>query len=464
MLTYNLKEKNGPLYIALYEAIKEDISRGLIKPNEKLPSKRVMAENNGVSVITVENAYSLLLSEGYIKSKSRSGFFVDDIPHEAQLQIKETESATKPSYEERNIIIDYSKSQTSPSLFPFDHWLKATKSTIKNEKENLLDTAPSEGTLILRTAIKNYLREYRGLSVDENAIIVGAGSEYLYSLLIRLLGRDKIYAIEDPGHIKEELIYKIENVAVVHLPLDKNGVTLSGLEQKGVNILHITPSHQFPTGIVMPISRRYELLSWASKKEDRYIIEDDYDSELRLSGNPIPAIKAADTTDSVIYMNTFSKTLSPSIRISYMVLPAKLALKYKKELSFYASTVSSFEQYTLSYFLSEGYMERHISHIRTTLRRKRDLFIKALKSSEMRNIIEISGEKAGEYFLLHIHSNKNEEEVIKKAEDMGIILSPLSSFYHSNKSKENIYVMNYSSLDEEKAALTVKVLSFLYLS
>lgn len=463
MLTYNLEKTHGPLYIALYEAIKDDIIKKRIRSGEKLPSKRVMAGNNGLSPITVENAYALLLSEGYIKSKPKSGFFVDDIPHEIFQITEEKGNKQNPRNDEKSIIIDYSKSIPPSSLFPFDDWLKATRNAVKNEKENLLLPPPSEGTPALRKTIKRYLKEYRALDVDENMIIIGAGSEYLYSLLILLLGREKTFAVENPGHLKEELIYRTENVKVEYLPLDGSGVIPATLVKKKVDILHITPSHQYPTGIVMPVSRRYELLSWAAGKKGRYIIEDDYDSELRLQGNPVPSLKAADTTGSVIYMNTFSQTLSPTIRISYMALPEDLYIRYREKFSFYSSTVSSFEQYTLSEFISSGSMEKHISRLRTSLRRKRDIFIKALKASRIKDIIEISGERAGGHFILRIKSEKDEEEIMKKAEDMKIILSPLSSFYHGEKPPENTFLMNYSSLDNDKIELTIKVLTSLYL-
>lgn len=454
MLTYDLGKKEGPLYISLYNAVREDIMRGILKGGSKLPSKREMAGNNAVSVITVENAYSLLLSEGYIYSRPRSGYFVSDIT-KSQIHNRDEvplrpEKESEPA-EKRAILADFSKSQTPPSLFPFDGWLKAVKKVFGDERENLLLASPSEGIAELRRSIALYLREYRGLSVDEECIVVGAGSEYLYGVLINLLGRDNIYALEDPGYSKTGRIYLSEGVKVEYIPLDKNGIRKDELEKRRIDIVHITPSHQYPTGIVMPVSRRYEILSWASSGDGRYIIEDDYDSELRLDSRPIPSFKSIDTEGRVIYLNTFSKTLSPTVRISYMVLPPSLMKKYRSELSFYSSTVSTFEQYTLHVFMSQGRMESHINRLRTYYRRKRDALLAAIRRSSLGEIVEIRNEKAGLHFLMHVNSAKSEEDIMRDAERLSVSLLPLSSFYHNPASAErNTFIMNYGTLEGDK--------------
>lgn len=454
MLTYDLGKKEGPLYISLYNAVREDIMRGILKGGSKLPSKREMAGNNAVSVITVENAYSLLLSEGYIYSRPRSGYFVSDIT-KSQIHNRDEvplrpEKESEPA-EKRAILADFSKSQTPPSLFPFDGWLKAVKKVFGDERENLLLASPSEGIAELRRSIALYLREYRGLSVDEECIVVGAGSEYLYGALINLLGRDNIYALEDPGYSKTGRIYLSEGVKVEYIPLDKNGIRKDELEKRRIDIVHITPSHQYPTGIVMPVSRRYEILSWASSGDGRYIIEDDYDSELRLDSRPIPSFKSIDTEGRVIYLNTFSKTLSPTVRISYMVLPPSLMKKYRSELSFYSSTVSTFEQYTLHVFMSQGMMESHINRLRTYYRRKRDALLAAIRRSSLGEIVEIRNEKAGLHFLMHVNSAKCEEDIMRDAERLSVSLLPLSSFYHNPASAErNTFIMNYGALEGDK--------------
>lgn len=466
MLTYDLGKKEGPLYICLYNAVREDIMRGILKGGSKLPSKREMAGNNAVSVITVENAYSLLLSEGYIYSRPRSGYFVSDIT-KSEIQNRDEsplprEKESEPE-EKSAVLADFSKSQTPPSLFPFESWLKAVKKVFASERENLLLSSPSEGIRELRRSIALYLREYRELSVDEECIVIGAGSEYLYGVLINLLGRDNVYALEDPGYSKTGRIYLSEGVKVEYIPLDREGMRKDELEKRRVDIVHITPSHQYPTGIVMPVSRRYEILSWASSAEGRYIIEDDYDSELRLDSRPIPSFKSIDTEGRVIYLNTFSKTLSPTVRISYMVLPPFLMKKYRSELSFYSSTVSTFEQHTLHVFMSQGRMESHINRLRTYYRRKRDAFLWAVRRSSLGEIVEIRNEKAGLHFLMHVNSPKSEEDIVRDALSLSVVLLPLSSFYHNPASAErNTFVMNYGSLESDKIDSVVERLSLAF--
>lgn len=454
MLTYDLQKTEGPLYEALYTAIKTDILTGALAPNEKLPSKRRMASNNGISVITVESAYGRLLSEGYIQSKPKSGFYVCDIKGLGHGNPKtDIFEPSKNDALQSKYIADFSNNQTPTDLFPFDDWSKATRSVLSRRHEELLENAPSCGVLQLRRSIAEYLKEYRGLDVDEGAIVVGAGSEFLYSLIVQLIGRDVVYGIENPGYRKQELTYKAQGVRVEHLRIDDKGVQAKELEDKDIGVVHITPSHQYPTGIVMPISRRYELLAWAAEKHGRYIIEDDYDSELRLDGKPIPSFKSIDREGCVIYLNTFSKTLCSTVRISYMVLPPELMRIFNERLSFYSCTVSTFEQYTLLEFMESGRIGTHINRLRTYYRRKRDAFIGALRKSQLGPCVEISGEKAGLHFLMKVHTQKREEDVLRAAELEGIDLCSLSSFPRKNSetgahaTDSNTFVMNYATLD-----------------
>ena len=455
MLTYDLQKTEGPLYETLYNAIKTDILTGVLEPNEKLPSKRRMASNNGISVITVENAYGRLLSEGYIQSKPKSGFFVCDIKGLGHSINTKADILEHPQNDvtQSQYIADFSNNQTPTDLFPFDDWSKATRSVLSRKHEELLENSPSCGVLQLRRSIAEYLKEYRGLEVDESTIVVGAGSEFLYGLIVQLIGRDVVYGIENPGYRKQELTYKAQGVRVEHLRIDDKGVQAKELEDKDIGVVHITPSHQYPTGIVMPISRRYELLAWAAEKHGRYIIEDDYDSELRLDGKPIPSFKSIDREGCVIYLNTFSKTLCSTVRISYMVLPPELMRIFNERLSFYSCTVSTFEQYTLQEFMESGRIGTHINRLRTYYRRKRDALIGALRKSQLGPCVEISGEKAGLHFLMKVHTQKKEEDVLRAAELEGIGLCSLSSFPRKNSetgahaTDSNTFVMNYATLD-----------------
>ena len=239
--------------------------------------------------------------------------------------------------------------------------------------------------------------------------------------------------------------------------MDKEGVEVSQLEEKKVDIVHISPSHHYPTGIVMPISRRYELLGWAAKGEGKYIIEDDYDSELRLGGKPIPTLQSIDISEKVIYMNTFTKTLASTVRISYMILPRPLLEQFYQKLSFYSCTVSNFEQYTLDLFIKEGYFEKHINRLRNYYQNKKNGFLSAIRDSGLHKCVEISGEEAGVHFLMKLKTEKAEENVMELAKAQGIKLSPLSKFYYEKKAGiENTYVMNYSSVDMEQIGKIVR--------
>ena len=440
------------LYEHLCKCIKKDIIEGNLKPGEKLPSKRVFASNLGVSVITVENAYAQLVAEGYIYSLPKKGFYIADV---GTLNVKKREPASETVMPrpEKEIawFADFSSNQTSSDLFPFTIWSKGVREILSDNRVELMKNSPCGGISELRENIARYLWDFRGMSVSPEQIIVGAGTEYLYGLLIQLLGNDKVYGVENPGYRKLEKIYGSYGVPCAWISMDESGILVKELEEKKVDIIHITPSHQYPTGIVMPVSRRSELLRWAAEKEDRYIIEDDYDSELRLSGQPIPTLQGLDLADNIIYMNTFTKTLCSTVRISYMILPEKLVPRFYGQLSFYSCTVSNFEQYTLSRFIEEGKFETHVNRLRNHYRKKRDLLLEALKRSRLKDRVAVSGEEAGLHFLMNIRTEMSEEQVIKNAKERKIRLVPLSSYYYGNAKEQNVYVMNYSSIDMERA-------------
>ncbi len=317
------------------------------------------------------------------------------------------------------------------------------------EKE-LMVRCPFAGIDLLQNAIADYLYEFRGMAVSPEQILIGAGTEYLYGIIIQLLGREKIYAVEDPGYQKISRIYKANQVDCVHIPLDENGVDVNELENSDADILHISPSHHFPTGIVTPVSRRYELLSWASKSGGRYIIEDDYDSEFRLLGKPIPTLQSIDVADKVIYINTFSKSLSSTIRISYMVLPKSLIAACREKLGFYSCTVSNFEQYTLYKFISEGYYEKHINRMRNYYRMQRDAVLSCIRKQKNFHKTTIKEENSGLHFLLQVDTDLSDEELIASAKQNGIIISCLSQYsYFAKNAAEHTIVINYSGVNHK---------------
>ena len=436
MLTYNLTATGSDsLYESLYKCIKNDILQGKLCAGEKLPSKRSFAKNLGISVITVENAYGQLSDEGYIYSMPKRGFYVSDIDMVANPNTSAKTSADANLFDDSASIAcspyfaDFSSNQTDSEIFPFTIWTKTVRSVLNDNRIQLMINPPCGGILPLRNAIARYLGDFRGMKVAPHQIIIGAGTEYLYGLLIQLLGKDLIYGVENPGYHKIGKICKSMDVSYRHVDLDENGVSIHELEEKKIDIIHTSPSHHFPTGIVMPVSRRYELLGWAAKEKERYIIEDDYDSELRLSGKPFPTLQSIDISGKVIYTNTFTKTLASTVRISYMVLPEDLAKRFYSELSFYSCTVSNFEQYTLAQFMENGSFEKHINRLRNYYQNKRDAILKELKSGSIGKYITIQEEEAGVHFLMHIQSDCTEAEIVEKAKAGGVKLDPLSRYY-----------------------------------
>lgn len=470
MLTYSFDHMGDDcLYIHLYKCIKKDIMEGVLPADTKLPSKRNFAKNLGVSTITVENAYAQLQSEGYIYSLPKKGFYVTKIvtperdfslhagfantdllsdSHNAQNFSTDVESFYHPVSHENKYKIDFVSNKTTPDNFPFTTWAKIIRETISEKREALMTTPPCGGIGLLRQAISTHLKQFRNMNVLPEQIIIGAGTEYLYGLLIQLLGYDKVYAIENPGYQKSAAIYQSNRVTCKPILLDTQGIHIADLEASGAHVAHISPSHHYPTGKVTSISRRYELLAWSTKAPDRYILEDDYDSEFRMIGRPIPTLQSIDQSEKVIYINTFSKTLSSTIRLAYMVLPPHLLERFYRQMSFYSCTVSNFEQYTLAHFLQDGSFEKHINRMRTHYKGIRDELLSALKKSPFSSHIHIYEEDAGLHFLMRLDTDVPDEKLLEKARQHGVHLACLSQYYFPGTPDipEHTLVLNYSGL------------------
>lgn len=454
MLTYSLDKNKGHLSKELYKALKKDIEEGNLKRGEKLPSKRAFARNCSVSTITVQNAYDQLVSEGYITAYEKKGYFVSDGVGKKRAAVsfvvKEEEEKAKMD------LPDLSNNRVREDNFPFSIWSRLMRKTMAEKQKQLLSPMATEGVYELRKAISHHLSSFRGMAVSPSQVLVGAGTEYLYSLIIQLLGRDKTYAIEDPGYMKLERIYESNGVKSTRVQLDEKGLSLEMLEDSGADIAHISPNHHYPTGITMPLDRRYEILSWAAGKEDRYILEDDYDSEFRVSRNPFPTLYTLDGSGSVIYLNTFSKSLASTVRISYMVLPFDLAERFKEKLSFYSSTVSSFEQYTLASFILDGYFEKHINRMRLFYIRQRKAILSLIYSSPMKDRCSVIENDSGLHFILRLHTTLSDEKVKEILKEEGIKISALSDFSHFSSISHD-FIISYSNLDLEifKKALSI---------
>ena len=455
MLTYNLDNRgNLARYDYLYRCIKEDILSGRLAQGEKLPSKRMLARHLETAIVTVENAYAQLLAEGYLVSEEKRGYYVGSVEVERQRN-KCFKEETAPVEEKETWLLDLKSGGSGTEGFPFSVWARLMRKVLTDRGEDLLRSMPHNGVLELRQAIARHLYQFRGIAAKPEQIVVGAGTEYLYNLIVQLLGQGALYGVEDPGYSKAAQVYELNGARCSYLSVDRQGIRLEQVADSGVQVLHVSPNHQFPTGTVMPIGRRQSLLRWANDGEDRYIIEDDYDSEFRFTGRPIPTMSSIDGGKHVIYMNTFSRSLAPSLRISYMVLPQPLLRRYRERLGFYSCTVPAMEQYTLARFLEERHFESHVNRMRVFYRSRRDAVLEAIAHSPMGGRCQVFGEDAGLHFLLELDTEKGDRELSALAEKRGIRLSFLSEYRRTGDGDSHTLVVNYPGVDLEHLELAL---------
>jgi GntR family transcriptional regulator/MocR family aminotransferase len=345
-------------YYDIYVKTKEKILSGEYRPGEKLPSKRVMADMMGCSIITVQTAYSMLSDEGYIEAKERSGYYVLALEN----------SAAKPLYK-GGLGVKHVQDLNGDRSVDFESsvWFKTVRKVMADSGEKLFVRAPSEGCAVLRNAIADYLHRYRGMTVDAHRIIIGSGAEQLYETAVKLIGRNKVYGIEDPCYSKIEQVYDGMGVDVCHLRLGADGIEADALMSGGFDVLHVTPFHSYPSGVTTSASKRYKYLNWAVLNGG-YVIEDDFDSEFFIPGQPVETLYSLDNAGAVVYINTFSKSISPAIRVGYMILPESLLAIYEQKLSNFSCTVPVMEQYVLAEFNNSGDFERHLNRRRKKIK------------------------------------------------------------------------------------------------
>ncbi|MBR4870283.1 MAG: PLP-dependent aminotransferase family protein [Oscillospiraceae bacterium] len=447
------------MYEYLYQLIREDILAGRLKKDEKLPSKRTLAEHLSVSKITVENAYAQLLAEGYIYSKEKKGYFAEDV---GSFEMKEKKSGEeRPAAEaelQAETVVDLTQNHISERCFPYAVWARTVRRVIMDEP--FVRPAPYAGLFSLRQAISDYLYRFRGMEVSPEEIVIGAGTEYLYHLIIQLLGRELCYGVEEPGYRKVERVFQANGVSTVNIPLDSLGVSMEALAEKKPQVLHNSPSHHFPTGIVTAAKRRMELLQWAAAGEDRYILEDDYDCEFRFSGRPIPTLQSLDNHGRVIYMNTFSKSLSPSMRVSYMILPRELMERFAEKLSFYACTVPVLDQSALASFIAEGHFEKHLNRARKYYRGLCEALSGAIAASALKDKVTLLEADAGLHFLLQVKSKLTDAQLTDRLEKEGLRVRLLRDYFAAweEKQESRCLVINYASIEPEKIGSIIRAM------
>ena len=453
--TPNLKnDSSETLYKQLYLYLIDEISAGRLKEGERLPSKKALASHLHISVNTIETAYSMLVQEGYVFSKPRSGYYICKIDA-GFIRSKKIVIAGNDEPKPQEYKFDFKTNAVDIKSFPYSTWVKLSKEVMYGNPELLL-AGESKGDSSLRYSIAKHLHELRGVNCSPSQIVVGAGIEYLMMLLTEILGKNNIYAIENPGYKKIDMILKNSSADVRYVPLDNDGMIIESLKQTDANIVYITPSHQFPTGAVMPVWRRQELLAWANKDDKRFIIEDDYNSEFHFSGKPIPSVQGFDTNGRVIYLGTFSRILAPSIRIAYMVLPDSLLKVYEERFSGYSSSVPRFEQHALSEFISGGYLGRHINRVKNIYRKRRDALMRELIKRPEK--MKITGERAGLHLLVTPESFAK-SELLERAKRNRIRIYQMSQYYFTEQSVlDNTIILGYAGIKTEQVGEAVRLL------
>lgn len=456
-LTISLDTRSRiPLYEQIYDYIKTDIQRGRIPYGEKLPSTRFLSKHLEVSRSTVELAYEQLLSEGYIESVPYKGFFVAQIDELYHLK-KDKPQPQRERKEVRRYRYDFTPNGVDLKSFPYNVWRKLSKDILMDDRTELFRSGDSQGEYGFRSAICSYLYQARGVDCTPDQIIVGAGSDYILMLLGMILGMDHTIAFEDPTYKQAYRMAGGMTYNRIPVSMDKNGMKVTELEKSGADIAYVTPSHQYPTGVIMPIRRRMELLKWACEEQGRYIVEDDYDSEFRYKGKPIPALKGYDASDKVIYLGTFSKSIAPAIRLSYMVLPKPLLEAYEQKARFVNSTVSKVDQLIVQKFIEEGYYERHLNKTRALYKSRHDVLIEELRP--MADICTISGENAGVHLLLTFQNGMTEEELIDRAAREDIRVYGLSDYRIKENCKEKATILlGYANLTEDQIRKAARLL------
>lgn len=424
MLMFKLdKSISKPLYEQLYIGIKDAIIHKQIEVGTKLPSKKKLSDFLNISQTTIEIAYAQLIEEGYVVSKPRIGFFVEEID---ELPYIEKELLTMPIelVEKKIYHFDFHPGRIDTDTFPFSLWRKYTKNLYDQRSKELLQIGDPQGEYALRSEISKYLYQSRGIVCKPEQIVIGSGTEHLLPMILRLLEDDSKFALENPGYSAIPRI-QLENRALP-IPVDEDGLMVDELEKTNANVVYITPSHQFPTGAVLSATRRTQLLNWAAKDENRYIIEDDYDSEFRYKGKPIPALQGLDQNNKVIYMSTFTKSLMPSLRVAYFVLPVPLLPKYKQTFSFYSATVPRFDQHILANFMRDGYFSKHLNRMRKIYRKKHEKLTEIFETNYP--LVSITGDRAGMHILISVPLTKSESQLKEMAEKNNIAIYPVSDY------------------------------------
>ena len=462
MMTYALSKApgSGPLYRQLCDAVRADIRAGRIAPDARLPSKRALAAQLGVSVLTAETAYAQLLSEGWIYSRPKSGHFATPLAS-APAPAAPPPRRPAPPAPPRPApaappapALDLAGGSAEPAFFPFTVWARIVRRLLSERRPALLAPTPPGGAPELREAIASHLREFRGMDVDPARVFVAAGAETLYAMLVRALGTARPWAVENPGHKTIAAVYRQCGADVRPVRVDASGLDPAALERSGAAVAHLSPAHQYPTGAVAPAARRFEWLAWAAGGEGRTLVEDDYDSELRAAGLPIPTLQSLDAAGRVVHLETFSRSLAPTLRVGCLIAPEPLLPRFRAVFEPLSCTVPNLTQLALAAFLSEGHFARHLARTRTRCRLVRAELLAALRAGPLAGRATVSEERAGPHLLLALRTRRSDAALAARAAALGLRVRLLSSLYDGPAPREAAgrLVLDYASLAPGRAA------------
>ena len=463
MLTIPIETKSKmPIYEQIYRYIRDDIISGSLPCGMKLPSGRGLASHLSVSRNTIDMAYGQLVAEGYIEPVPQKGYYVCKLDYlyaqKENLYNGGSAEGEQTGYGRENAVeskisykVDFSLNGVDMDYFPYGTWRKLMRECLIDDNKDLFLSGDHQGDLELRQAVQSYLYQSRGVRCKPEQIIIGAGSDYMLLLLSRIFESKKHIAMENPTYKQAYTFFESLGYQISPVSVDEQGMRTELLEATGAELAYVTPAHHFPMGMVLSASRRQKLLAWAGGEEGRYIIEDDYDSEFRYAGKPIPALHSQDPFGKVIYIGTFSKAIAPGIRISYMVLPEKLLNRYHQVADFYFSTVSRIDQRLISRFLLQGDFERHLNRMRKIYKTKHDMLLQELRESGLP--VEIAGSSAGLHFLLVVGGKtadaaEQEKRMVEAAAKEGIHIYALSDFYIREELRQPAVLLGYARLKE----------------
>lgn len=463
MLEVNLSSSHSKFkYRQIYESLKDMIISGKIPKGYKLPSKRELAKDLDVSVNSVATAYDQLIAEGYVYTVEKKGYYTEAInkyntetnfPKELPEQLKEDKGRERYKHSLSHMTVN-------STFFPYKKWMSFQRDVIQNHQFDISRLNHPQGPLEVREAIRNLISVTRGINCFAEQIVIGTGTQPLISQLIDLFDSDVKVGIENPGYSRVRDMLNDKGINVVNIPLDTEGVDIKKMKEENTTIQFLTPSHQFPLGIIMPISKRIDLLNWVSEKDERYIIEDDYDSEFKYCTDSIPSLQSLDKNQKVIYMGTFSKTLLPSFRISYMILPLELLEKYKQRYKYWLQGNDSLQLYTLKYFIESGEYSRYVKKMNSHYENNRMILIEALRAY-FRDKIDIVDVPAGLHFIARFSTDRSYDDINARAEAASLELYDIRRFstdYVADDDAWKEYVLGFANLDIDEVESITKLL------